>query len=98
MKKSDWEKIVEAFQDLADDPGKNPEKPGLTLGQLLDLMDLFREGDEQIRVVGEAESYNEGGLTGPTSSDLWAPFEDCLVGTLGLEDGPRLVVCLDEDP
>lgn len=97
MKKNEWEKIVEAFQDLADAAGETAEAT-LTLGQLLDLMDPERLGDEQIRVVGEAESYDEGGLSGPTSSDLWEPFEGCPVGTLGLEDGPRLVVWLNEDP
>lgn len=59
-------------------------KRKVTLGDILDLMDIHREGGVEIIVVGPD---NEAGVSGFTDSEIWTPWLDWPVDSIGTEEG-----------
>lgn len=69
-------------------------KRTITFGNILDLLDVNREGCNTILLVG-AEDEIEDGVSGKTSSEIWEPWLDWPVESLDIDEGPGdLIICL----
>lgn len=66
----------------------------VTLGQLLDLIDINRESDEIVIIKGGGARRL---MEAPVSSPLWAPFEGRYVNSIAAHLAEVLYVWLEDE-
>ena len=65
----------------------------VTLGQLLDLIDINRESDEVVIIKGGVRRLMEA----PVRSPMWAPFEGRYVNSIAAHGADVLYVWLEDE-
>ena len=68
---------------------------GVKLCDILDLLDVNRESEEVVDIMGHVGRMTKVQLSALVCSDLWAPFENRFVNAIETK-GDRLRVWLEE--